>query len=59
MIMIYSWTGQILCGVSLRHSFYKLPKRRFIFHPMKYEHNDVGESIDSDETNVSSIGFAE
>ena len=39
--------------------FYKLPKRRYICQPMKYEHNDVCESIDSDETNFSSIGFAE
>ena len=32
---------------------------KYIFQLTKYEHKDVRESIDSDNTNLSSIGFAE
>ena len=63
MISICSWKGQILCEMEQlflwRRFFYKLLKRRYIFQLTKYEHKDVRESIDSDDTNLSSIGFAE
>ena len=32
---------------------------KYIFQLTKYEHKDVRKSIDSDDTNLSSIGFAE
>ena len=32
---------------------------KYIFQLKKYEHKDVCESIDSDDTSLSSIGFAE
>ena len=32
---------------------------KYIFWLMKYEHKDAHESIDSDDTNLSSIGFVE
>ena len=36
-----------------------LQVNKYIFQPTKYEHKDLRESIDSDDTNLSSIGFAE
>ena len=32
---------------------------KYIFQLTKYEHKDVRESIDSDDTHLPSIGFAE
>ena len=34
-----------------------LQVNKYIFQLTKYEHKDVRESIDSDDTNLSSIGF--
>ena len=39
--------------------FYKLPTRRYIFKLTKYDHEDVSESIDSDDRNFSFVGLAE
>ena len=36
-----------------------LQLKKYIFQLTKYEHKDIRESIDSDDTNLSSIGFAE
>ena len=36
-----------------------LQVNKYIFQPMKYEHKDACKSIDSDDTNLFSIGFAE
>ena len=36
-----------------------LQVNKYIFQLTKYEHKDVRESIDSDDTHLSSIGFAE
>ena len=36
-----------------------LPVNKYIFQLRKYEHKDVRECIDSDNMNLSSIGFAE
>ena len=49
--------GIIISVLFIKAIFYELPKRRCIFQPTKYEHKDVRESIDSDDTNLSSIGF--
>ena len=38
--------------------FYNLLKRRYILQLTKFEHKNVGESIDSDKTDLSSFGFA-
>ena len=51
--------GIIISVQFIKAIFYKLPKRRYIFRPTKSEHKDVRESIDSDDTNLFSIGFAE
>ena len=51
--------GIIISVLFIKAIFYELPKRRCIFQPTKYEHKDVRESIDSDDTNLSSTGFAE
>ena len=51
--------GIIISVQFIKAIFYKLPKRRYIFQPTKSEHKDVRESIDSDDTNLFSIGFAE
>ena len=36
-----------------------LQVNKYIFQPTKYEHKDARESIDSDDTNLFSIGFVE
>ena len=36
-----------------------LQVNKYVFQLSKYEHKDVCESIDSDDINLSSIGFAE
>ena len=38
--------------------FYKLLTRRYIFQLTKYKHKDVRESIDFDDTNISSVGLS-
>ena len=39
--------------------FYKLLTRRYIFQLTKYKHKDVSESIDFDDTNISSVSLTE
>ena len=36
-----------------------LQVKKYIFQLTKYKHKDPRKSIDSDDTNLSSIGFAE
>ena len=36
-----------------------LQVNKYIFQLTKYEHKDVRESVESDDKNLSSIGFAE
>ena len=47
----------IISELFLKAIFYQVNK--YIFQLKKYEHKDVRESIDSDNTNLSSIGFPE
>ena len=39
--------GIIISVLFIKAIFYKLPKRRYILQPTKYEHKDVREGIDS------------
>ena len=55
----YAEWNNYFCAVHSDNFLNELPKRRHIFKPMKYEHKDVCKSIDSADTNLSSIGFAE
>ena len=49
--------GIIISVLLIKAIFLQVTK--YIFQLTKYEHKDVRESIDSDDTNLSSIGFAE
>ena len=51
--------GIIVSVLLVKVIFLQVTQKRYIFQLMKYEHKDVRESIDSDDTDLSSIGFAE
>ena len=49
--------GIIISVMLIRTIFVQVNK--YIFQLMKYKHKAVREIIDSDDTNLSSIGFSE
>ena len=49
--------GAIISVLLIKVIFFQ--ENKYIFQFTKYEHKDVCESIDSDDTRLSSIGFAE
>ena len=51
--------GIIVSVLLVKVIFLQVTQKRYIFQLTKYEHKDVRESIDSDDTDLSSIGFAE
>ena len=51
------WNGIIISVLLIKAIFLQVNK--YIFQLTKYEHKDVLESIDFEDMNLSSIGFAE
>ena len=51
--------GIIVSVLLVKVIFLQVTQKGYIFQLTKYEHKDVRESIDSDDTDLSSIGFAE
>ena len=49
----------IIIYVLLIKAIFFLQVIKYMYQLTKYEHKDVRESIDSDGTNMSSIGFTE
>ena len=47
----------IIISVLLKKAIF-LQLNKYIFQLTKYEHKDVRESVDSNDTDFSSIGFA-
>ena len=66
MISISSSTGQILCGMEQCAAqkgdffcvFLQVTQKEVHLSVHEYEHRDVSESIDFEDTNLSSVGFA-
>ena len=64
MILICSSTGQILCGMEqcAAHKgdfFLQVTQKELHLSVPEYEHKDVSESIDFEDTNLSTVGFTE
>ena len=51
------WNGIIISVLLIKAIFLQVNK--YIFQLTKYEHKDVRKSIDFEDMNLSSIGFAE
>ena len=60
MISICSLTGQILCEMEVKSLCeIQVTQKEVHLSVHKYEHKDVSKSIDFEDTNLSSVGFAE